>query len=320
MSGITDTERIKQWASEIGFDKVGVALVDIVSTGANLAEWLLRGYHGGMSWMLNNAYRRLDPRCVLPGAKSVICVAVNYFTPGTQDGDGPKISRGAWGADYHQVLGRMLKDLFGRIAGEWPNSANLWYVDTGPVMEKAWAQRAGLGWVGKNDLLVSRDLGTWMFLGEIITTLELEPDLPEQNHCGTCTRCIDACPTEAIVEPSVVDATRCIAYWTIEHRGEFPSGIADTFDGWVFGCDVCQEVCPFNRFQQESALAGEFAVREELFPPGRWLSLTQEEFARVSVSSPLRRATLEGLKRNVRAVCPEPAQTGTAADSQGPGA
>jgi len=299
--GMSHTERINYWAREIGFDKVGIAAVDTVSGGAQLAEWLMRGYHAGMGWMLNNAYRRLDPRCVLPGAQSVICVAVNYYTSGERDVDGLKVSRYAWGTDYHHILGRMLKELAARISQEHPDSSNLWYVDTGPVMEKTWAQRAGLGWIGKNDILISRDFGTWLFLGEVITTLDLPPDLPEQDHCGTCTRCIDACPTDAIVEPYVVDANRCSAYWTIEHRGEFPPAIADTFDGWVFGCDICQEVCPFNRFQQDTALPVEFGPRSELLPPERWLEFSREDFARLSLRSPLRRARLEGLQRNVRA-------------------
>jgi len=195
---MTGSEQVKAWAHEIGFDKVGIADAGLVPGGDHLAEWLLRGYHADMGWMLNNAYRRLDPRCVLPNAKSVISLAVNYFTSDERRPDELKISRYAWGSDYHRIIGKMLKKLNKLINDKWPDSSSLWYVDTGPIMEKAWAQKAGLGWIGKNNLLISRDYGPWLFLGEVITTLGLEPDKPETDHCGTCTKCLDACPADAL--------------------------------------------------------------------------------------------------------------------------
>ncbi len=298
---MTDGERIKNWAREIGFDKIGLALAGPTPGGEHLTEWLTRGCHGGMNWMKKNADRRLDPRRVLPEARSIISVALNYYIPHERQPGELKISRYAWGTDYHYVLGRMLEELVACIANGWPASANLWYVDAGPVLEKAWAEQAGIGWIGKNGVLISRDFGTWLFLGEIITTLQLKPDLPQSNHCGTCTSCIDACPAGAIVEPYVVDAHRCISFWTIEHRGEFPPGIADKLDGWVFGCDACQDVCPFNRFQKNAKLREDFAPRRELLRPGRWLEISENNFADLTRKSPLQRTRLEGIKRNLQA-------------------
>jgi len=295
------SEQIKSWACEIGFDKVGIAVAGATPGGKHFVDWLTDGYYGNMKWMLNNAYRRLDLRCVLPGAQSIICLAVNYYTPHERNPDELKISRYAWGTDYHYILGKMLKRLAARITKKWPDSRNLWYVDTGPVMEKAWAQHAGLGWVGKNNVLISQEFGTWLFLAEVITTLKLEPDPPQQNHCGTCTDCIDACPTGAVIKPHVIDSGRCISNWTIEHRGEFPPGIADKFDGWIFGCDICQDVCPFNRWQKKTKLSDNFAPRKDLLQLDRWPDISEEQFAILTARSPLRRAKMEGIKRNLRA-------------------
>jgi epoxyqueuosine reductase len=298
---MTDSDLIKSWAREIGFDKVGITPAGPAPGGEHLTTWLKRRYHAKMKWMTNNVPRRLDPRNVLPGAQSIICLAVNYYTPHERDVDESKISRYAWGTDYHHTLGEMLKQLIARIADECPGSNNLWYVDTGPVLEKAWAQQAGLGWIGKNDILISRDFGTWLFLGEVITSVQLPADLPEQDHCGTCTYCIEACPTGAIVEPYVVDSGRCISYWTIEHRGEFPPGIADKLDGWVFGCDICQDVCPFNRFQKNTEREKDFAPRMSLLQADGWQKIGEEEFSERTAKSPLRRAKLQGIQRNLRA-------------------
>ncbi len=295
------TTQIKDQAREIGFDKVGIASAGPAPGGGRLDEWLHRGYQAGMVWMARNRDRRTDVREVLPGAKSVICLAVNYYTPHELAPNELKISRYAWGLDYHHLLSRMCKDLTRRIENDLPESKNLWYVDTGPVLEKAWAQEAGLGWIGKNDVLISRDFGSWLFLGEIITTLELEPDSPASDHCGTCTKCIEACPTEAIVEPYVVDSGRCISYLTIEHRGDWPPETAGRTDGWVFGCDICQDVCPFNRFGRETGFADEFNPREGILQATTWQGIDQENFVRLTQKSPLRRAKHEGMSRNLRA-------------------
>ncbi|MBI3873090.1 MAG: tRNA epoxyqueuosine(34) reductase QueG [candidate division Zixibacteria bacterium] len=297
-------ERLVEVAHELGFDAVGVASVD--SDGPDrerLFEWLTLGYHASMTWMARNAERRSDVRQVLPGARSVISLAVNYYTPHEiDDGCGSlKVSRYAWGEDYHRVLTRRLKLLCEQLAVLAPGEKFIAYVDTGPVMERAWAERAGLGWIGKNGCLITRSLGSWVFLAEVITTVPLPVDLPHTDFCGSCTRCIDACPTDAITEPCVVDSNRCISYWTIEHKGEIPAALAADFDGWIFGCDVCQDVCPWNSFTSPSAEPA-FAPRADcLCPPGdRWATLSGEEFREEFADSAIRRAKSEGLARNIR--------------------
>lgn len=301
MMTVETATQIKSHAREIGFDKIGIARVGPAPGGERLREWLDRGYHAGMNWMAKNADKRLDPERVLPGARSVICLAVNYYSATERRPDQLKISRYAWGIDYHHVLGEKLKKLTGYIEQIWPDSRNLWYVDTGPVMEKAWAQQAGLGWNGKNDILISRDFGTWLFLAEIITTLELAPDTPELDHCGNCTKCLEACPTGAIVEPYVVDSRRCISYWTIEHQGDFPPEMAGEMNGWVFGCDICQDVCPFNRFQKTTGRLDDFGPRPEILSSAMWQELGEKQFAEMTRNSPLRRPGFVGMRRNLKA-------------------
>ncbi len=294
------TTDIKNWARELGFDKVGIAQAGMAPHAERFIAWLDNRNHRDMSWMLNNAYRRLDPRCVLPGAKSIISVALNYSPPEPLPEAEGKIARYAWGDDYHHVMGKMLKKLSRRLTEAWPESKNLWYVDTGPILEREWAQQAGIGWIGKSGMLISRDFGTWLVLGEIISTLELTPDPPEQDHCGSCTACLDSCPTEAITEPYVVDSNKCISYWTIEHRGDFPEDIEKSLDGWVFGCDVCQTVCPFNKFEQESDHDA-FAAHKETIKLVLNPEISAESFTDATVKSPLRRAKHDGMQRNLAA-------------------
>jgi epoxyqueuosine reductase len=246
---------------------------------------------------------RVDVARVLPGARSVVSVAMNYCTPFVHEelGGTAKVSRYAWGQDYHSVMGQKLKELSAWLSTQCPGDVCKWYVDTGPVMDKAWAQRAGLGWVGKHTNLITPELGSWVFLGEILTTLELQPDPPATDHCGDCTRCIEACPTDAIVQPYVLDANRCIAYLTIEHRGEIAPELAGHFDGWIFGCDVCQDVCPWNRKFGQPSSEEAFLPREGYLVPDlkSWKELTEVEFDREFADSPIHRARRDGLRRNI---------------------
>jgi epoxyqueuosine reductase len=301
------TDRIKQKAHELGFDYVGISPAEPLTEEAeHLAEWLSRGYHAAMYWMERNRDRRTDPRTIIPGAQAVISVAINYYTP-HEISDHPergKISRYAWGDDYHGVVGERLKKLWEYINEIEPGAEGRYYVDTGPVMDKVWAARAGIGWIGKHTNLISREHGSWLFLGEIITTLGLEFDIPTQDYCGTCRRCIDACPTDAIVDEYVLDSNKCLSYLTIEHRGDIPDGIKPNTEQWIFGCDICQDVCPWNiKFALPSAVE-EFQPRPENLNPLLIdiVTMAQEDFNRRFRKSPVKRTKLKGLKRNARAV------------------
>ena len=303
---MTVTQRIKAKARELGFTKVGVARADELSQeGERLQTWLGRGYHATMGWMVRDAEKRIDPRRVLSNAKSVVSVAMNYYTPPPHDQspDVGKVSRYAWGDDYHVVMTERLEQLKGFVESEVPGAQAKIYVDTGPVMEKAWAQRAGLGWIGKHTNLITKDFGSWVFLGELLLDVELEYDAPLLDFCGSCRACIDACPTEAIVEEYVLDANKCISYLTIEHRGELPGNLVPKFENWVYGCDICQDVCPWNRFQQPTL--------EEAYQPRplnkapqlqEVADLSQEEFTRRYRKSPIKRTKHAGLVRNAKAI------------------
>jgi epoxyqueuosine reductase len=300
-----NAERIRGKARELGFTHVGIApATPLDEEEARLREWIGRGYAASMEWIGRAAEKRGDPRLVLPGARSVIAVALNYYTdhphadrPGTG-----KISRYAWGDDYHDILTQRLSLLWEWILGECPGAEGRMYSDTGPVMEKAWAQRAGIGWLGKHANVITADLGSWVFLGELITTLDLEHDMSATDHCGTCTLCIQACPTDAIVEPYVVDSARCLSYLTIEHRGEIAGDLCSRFEGWIYGCDICQDVCPWNhKFSTESPEPG-FQPRAHTLAPDlvAWSEMSSAEFTELFRGSPVKRAKREGLVRNVR--------------------
>jgi len=300
------TEDVKNKARELGFSEVGIAPVSALNAEAvHLKEWLKRGYHATMAWMDRSASKRTDPTVVLPGAQSVISVALNYYSPVPHSDreDVGKISRYAWGDDYHDVLDSKLRDLASFLQERVPECSTRHYVDTGPVMDKAWAVRAGIGWLGKHTNVITKNLGSWVFLGEIITTARFEYDAPIEDFCGTCTACIEACPTGAIVEPYVLDSGKCISYLTIEHRGDISGKLAAKFDNWVFGCDVCQDVCPWNRFQQPTS-DRRFHPRPENVDPllHETAHLTQEEFSNRFKHSPVKRTKLEGLVRNARVV------------------
>ncbi|MCX7762190.1 MAG: tRNA epoxyqueuosine(34) reductase QueG [Candidatus Kryptonium sp.] len=299
------TQKIKRKAIEIGFSKVGIAKVEkLEHEGVKLSDWLSKGYHADMKWMGKTFDQRVDPRLILPDAKSIIVVALNYFQkipPATSEQG--KISIYALGQDYHIVLKSKLERLLESIREIVPDVKAKIYVDSGAVMEKVWAVRAGLGWIGKHTNLITKDLGSWVFIGEIICDLELIPDEPIADHCGKCTRCIDACPTDAIVEPYVLDSNKCISYWTIEYRGEsFPEDISKNFANLIFGCDICQDVCPWNiKFQKETNVAEfkafEYNINPNLFELSK---LTEDEFKSRYKLSPIKRAKFSGFMRNVK--------------------
>ncbi len=300
------SENIRLRASELGFAKVGIAKAEaLTEEGTRLREWLGRGYHGTMEWMARNLEKRVDPREIVPNAKSVICVAMNYYVDEKHSDDPSigKISRYAWGDDYHIVVEDRLQQLFQFIKSESPALNGKVYVDTGPMMDKAWAVRAGVGWLGKHTNVITRDYGSWVFLGEIIVDAELDYDEPIADFCGTCTACIDACPTNAIVEPYLLDSTKCISYLTIEHKGDIADELKPNLEGWIYGCDVCQDVCPWNNFQQTSDEEAFRPRQENLASHLQELeTLTEEEFRRRFKKSPMKRTKLSGLLRNVRAV------------------
>ena len=300
-------QAIAEKALELGFSKVGIAKAESGIETERLQDWLALGYQADMDWMTNP--KRQDITQVMAGVKSVICVALNYYTPHqhSEDRDVGKISRYGWGRDYHKVLTKKLKALATWLESlsenQGENIQARFYVDTGPIAEKAFAQRAGIGWIGKHSNVISRDYGSWLFLGEVLTNLELEPDRPHTEHCGTCTRCIDACPTGAIAQPFVVDANRCIAYHTIENKAEkLPEAIADNLQNWVAGCDICQDVCPWNqRFSQETLEADFQPFPHNIDPQLAELSnMTEEVWDQNFLGSALRRIKRDRWHRNAR--------------------
>lgn len=301
------TEAIKQAALQIGFDAVTVARAEPLDQEmVRYREWLDRGYHGSMSYMERNLESRHDVGDIVDGARSVVVVARNYFTPHEHaTGHVGKIARYAWGDDYHVVIPPMLDEVCQAIGTLAPGSRSRRYTDTGPVLEKQWAVRSGLGWQGKNGNIIRRDIGSWFFIGVVITSADLQPDEPMDDYCGSCTACLDACPTRAIVEPAVVDATRCISYWTIETKADvkFPLPIAENLQGWLFGCDVCQDVCPWNRFETPTS-EERFQPRlgQVSIDPDEVLTLQPDSFAERFRDSPLKRPKLGGLQRNARAL------------------
>lgn len=300
---------LKADALRIGFDGVGIARAERLDTEARRLEaWLLAGRHGGdagaLRWIENHFDKRIDPRELVPGAQSVVSVFVSYWQPVPADEGAARVSRYAWGDDYHDVLKEKLAELFDALDRRVGGAGGRAFTDSAPVMDKAWAQRAGLGWQGKNTNLLTRSHGSFVFLGELITDVPLEPDPPfAADHCGSCTRCLDACPTGALDAPYQIDAARCISTWTIEarHGQPFPDGLGEQFGTWVFGCDVCQDVCPWTRFSQPTRDA-RFLPRPGLpdTPPAAWAELDLEAFRERFRRSPVKRATFEGWQRNVR--------------------
>lgn len=287
-------------ARALGFEKVGVARVGGLERAPFYREWIAEGRHGEMSWLAEGVDRRLDPAKFLPGAKSVVCVAKNYYhdRPPATDPSRGVVSRYAWGQDYHEWLMERLRTLEGWMKER--GAAARVTVDTGAVLEKPWAERAGIGWQGKHSNVLTEDLSSWVFLGVLVTDAELEADAPAEDRCGGCVSCIEACPTGAIVAPYVVDARKCISYLTIEQAGPIPRELRPKLGNLIFGCDLCQDVCPWNSHAKVAPEA-EFHPREDLAAPRlvELLALTEEEFASRFKSSPLRRAKRRGFLRNV---------------------
>ncbi len=294
---------IKAEALKLGFQFCGISKAGFLEEEApRLESWLKNGYHGEMSYMENHFDKRLDPRKLVDGARSVISLSLNYFTDQEQDdASAPKISKYAYGMDYHFVIKDKLKLLMEAIRANIGEVNGRAFVDSAPVLDKVWAKKAGIGWIGKHSNLINKNTGSFFFLAELITDLELEYDvIPTNDHCGTCTRCIDACPTEAIVSPYKVDGSRCISYLTIELKNELPAEFRGKMDNWMFGCDICQDVCPWNKF---SVLHKEqnFSPHEDLLglKKADWNEITVETFNKVFKNSAVKRTKFSGLKRNI---------------------
>lgn len=304
-------------ARDCGFDVVGVARARDLAGGVEgerLRAWLRAGRHGTMAWMAREPERRLDPGKVLPGARSVVMVGLNYWDPA----DGPtggglrgRIARYARGADYHRVFEKKLRALGRRVTEDWPEADVRAKVDHGPVLEKVWAERAGLGWRGKHTNLVSREYGSWLLLGVLLTTLDLEPDDPETDHCGTCTACLDACPTGAFPAPYEIDARRCLSYLTIEHSGPMSDELDARSADWLFGCDVCLAVCPWNRFERPATEPDLRPRPETAFPVLEDLrTIARAEFQALYRGTPLLRAGWERVRTRAEAIARRLGPTG----------
>lgn len=296
------TELIKAKALSLGFMFCGVSKADFLEKEAKeLEQWLKNGNHGKMDYMENHFDKRLDPRLLVDDAKSVVSLLLNYYPSEIQDNDGPKISKYAYGEDYHFVIKDKLKELFQFIQDEIGEVGGRVFVDSAPVMDKAWAKKSGIGWMGKNANIIHPKHGSFFFIAELILDLELEPDGPIKDYCGTCTKCIDACPTDAIVQPYVVDGSKCISYLTIELKDAIiPSQFKTQMEDWMFGCDICQDVCPWNRFSRPTAEA-RFSPHENLLQMNKadWSDLTEEIFRDLFKNSAVKRTKFDGLKRNI---------------------
>ena len=339
--GVNDSAQIKQRALQLGFSKVGIARAENLSTELDrLQEWLARGYQGEMKWMERDPGQRADPRLFWAPARSVIVVALNYYTPpehdvarvstasllplplGEERGEGAKhsdrikgslnspqvtgkVSRYAWGDDYHDIVAGRLRELLSWIKTQWPEAEGKVCVDIQPVMDKAWAVRAGLGWIGKHTNLITNEFGSWVFIGELLLNIEVDAgETGIADQCGSCTLCLDACPTNALVEPYVLDANLCISHATIESRApEIRADVAEHLKGWLYGCDICQDVCPWNQMTPTTE-ESRFEPRQGNVdaPLAETSALTPEAYAARFRGSAMKRAKLSGLQRNARAL------------------
>lgn len=299
----THTDIIKRLAASLGFDYCGIAKAQSLDDDARrLEQWLNKGMHGSMQYMENHFDLRIDPSKLVPGAKSVITLLLNYFPENKQSQTAPKISKYAYGNDYHEVIRSKLKLFLQDIKVQVGEIQGRGFVDSAPVLERAWAQKAGIGWIGKNGNLINKQSGSFYFIATLIVDLELiYDDAFVKDYCGTCNRCIEACPTDAILPGKVVDGSKCISYFTIELKDALiPENMKGQFDNWMFGCDVCQDVCPWNRFSKPTRETGFTAIPEILnFSTSDWEALTEESFKTIFKNSPLKRAKFEGIKRNL---------------------
>lgn len=304
MQGSRDTALIKSISRDLGFDYCGIArAVPLDADARRLEAWLNKGMHGSMHYMENHFELRVDPTKLVPGARSVVTLLLNYF-PGVEPRpDAPKIARYAYGKDYHEVIRAKLRSLLSRIHESIGEVQGRGFVDSAPVLERSWAQRSGLGWVGRNGNLINKQSGSFFFIATLIIDLELEYDSPmAKDFCGTCRKCIDACPTDAILDNKVVDGSRCISYFTIELKDQLiPGDMKNRFNNWMFGCDTCQDVCPWNRFST-STLEPEFTPIPAVlnFSTRDWEELTEESFRSIFRDSPLKRSKYQGIRRNLK--------------------
>lgn len=294
---------IKAESKRLGFLSCGISKADFLEEEApRLEKWLSENRNGQMKYMENHFDKRLDPRLLVDGAKSVISLLLNYYPEEKQQNDSYKISKYAYGEDYHFVIKNKLKELLDYIEAEIGRTVcGRYFVDSAPVLDKAWAAKSGLGWIGKNANLITKGVGSFYFIAELIIDLELEYDTPTADHCGTCTACIDACPTEAIIAPYVVDGSKCISYFTIELKEELPVEMKGSFDDWMFGCDTCQDVCPWNRFakpHQEKAFRPHLDLLN--LTKNDWENLKKESFNQIFKNSAVKRTKFEGLVRNIK--------------------
>ena len=298
------TEIVKTTAAALGFDFCGIARARRLDDDARrLEKWLQKGMHGTMSYMENHFELRVDPTQLVPGASSVITLLLNYYPEADQPENAPRIARYAVGKDYHLVIRERLNTLLDRLRETIGEIQGRGFVDSAPVLERSWAQQSGLGWIGRNGNLINRKIGSYFFIATLITDLELRADDPyAKDYCGHCTRCIDACPTDAILPDKVVDGSRCISYYTIELKDQlFPESMKGRFENWLFGCDTCQEVCPWNRFASPATVPDFHPLPELLnFTTKEWEALTEERFREIFRYSPLKRAKFSGSKRNLK--------------------
>lgn len=298
------TTFIKEEAKRLGFLSCGISKADFLEVEATrLEDWLNKQRNGQMSYMENNFDKRLDPRLLVEGSKSVVSLLLNYYPQEFQNNTSFKVSKYAYSQDYHFVIKDKLKELLFSIQNEIGDVSGRAFVDSAPVLDKAWAAKSGLGWIGKNSNLITQKVGSFYFIAELIIDLELEYDYAVTDHCGSCTACLDACPTQAIISPYVVDGSKCISYFTIELKDNIPIEMKGKFDDWIFGCDVCQDVCPWNRFSKPHN-EPLFSANSDLLSYSKkdWLELTEETFKQVFKDSPLKRTKFNGLNKNINFV------------------
>lgn len=301
-----NTNLVKQFAAQLGFDYCGISKAEFLAEEAPRFEtWLNQNKHGKMSYMENYFDKRLDPRLLVPDAKSIVSLMLNYYPEQLQNNEAPKISKYAYGNDYHEVIKGLLVQMMDKMREVIGDINGRVFVDSAPVMDKAWAKKSGMGWMGKNTNIINKQKGSFFFIAELIIDLELIPDGAVKDYCGTCKRCIDACPTDALVAPYKIDASKCISYFTIELKDEIPLDVKGKFNDWAFGCDICQDVCPWNRFSKPHHHQ-ELKPNETLlnWSKNDWYDISEEVFKVVLKHSPIKRTKYQGLKRNLNFIKP----------------